>query len=108
MSGALTERLVLSSNFLAALDQLPDGYRRGSFRGRRWGLTVRRASDRRRIWLYGEDLAGTDIVSFNLYIGAGDEPLLKPCEMSASKVIEFVVEFSPDAVGGVPGCNGQT
>ena len=47
-----------------------------------------------RTWLYGEELSGRDIVSFNLYLLAEPGSILKPCEMS-SKVIEFVLGFEP-------------
>lgn len=39
---------------------------------------------------------GTDIVSFNLFRVTSDRTLLKPCEMSAEKVVAFVLEFRPD------------
>nr|WP_246740169.1 hypothetical protein [Rhizobium anhuiense] len=61
----------------------------------RRGVTVKRSEDGRRTWLYGEGLSGTDIVSFNLYRLAGPRPILKPCEMSSTKAIEFVLGFEP-------------
>lgn len=81
--------------FQRALVQLPDGYVEGGFSGRRWGVTTKRSQDDRRIWLYAEDLSGTDIVSFNLYTLGDDKAVLKPCEMSSDKVIEFVLGFEP-------------
>ena len=75
----------------AALSAFPDGYFQGEFGDRRWGITVRRSNDARRMWLYAEELGGSRIVSFNLYRDSAGRPLLKPCEMSAAKVIEFVV-----------------
>ncbi|EJJ25171.1 hypothetical protein [Rhizobium sp. CF142] len=81
--------------FEDALAKLPDGYRAGYFGGRRWGVTVKWSEDGKRTWLYGEELSATNIVSFNLYRLAGSRSLLKPCEMSAAKVIEFVLGFEP-------------
>ncbi|KOF13199.1 hypothetical protein AC244_32165 [Ensifer adhaerens] len=81
--------------FEDALARLPDGYVDGNFGGRSWGVTVKRSQDGKRIWLYGEELSGTDIVSFNLYRLAGSRLILKPCEMSSAKVIEFVLGFEP-------------
>ncbi|MBY5325467.1 hypothetical protein GR247_38300 [Rhizobium leguminosarum] len=81
--------------FEDALAKLPDGYVDGYFDGRPWGVTVKRSEDRKRTWLYGEELSGTDIVSFNLYRLAGPRSILKPCEMSSAKVIEFVRGFEP-------------
>jgi len=92
MPGALTssgEAPPVPASFEAALARLPDGY----FGGQEWGVTVKRSQDRKRTWLYGQELGGTDIVSFNLYRLMGLGPMLKPCEMSSAKVIEFVLGF---------------
>ncbi|MDI5925190.1 hypothetical protein QBK93_10925 [Rhizobium leguminosarum] len=85
----------LLATFEDALAKLPDGYVDGHFDQRSWGVTVKRSQDGKRIWLYGEELSGTDIVSFNLYRLAGPGSILKPCEMSTAKVIEFVLGFEP-------------
>ena len=82
--------------FTNALALIPEGYSEGSFEGRRWGATVRRSPDGKRIWLYGEDLAGSDIVSFNLYLLEASGSTLKPCEMSSEKVTAFVLSYRPD------------
>ncbi|NTJ45041.1 hypothetical protein G6L28_20860 [Agrobacterium larrymoorei] len=100
MSGAVIcggEAPLGSASFEAALSRLPNGYVDGNFGGRAWGVTVKRSQDGKRIWLYGEELGGTDIVSFNLYRLAGSRPMLKPCEMSSAKVIDFVLGFEPSA-----------
>ena len=81
--------------FEKALAQLPDGYGQGSFAGRPWGVTVRRSADGRRIWLYGEELGGADVVSFNFYVLSGPSTVLRPCEMSSSRVVDFVLGFKP-------------
>lgn len=99
MSGAMSHVPSLSADFGACLGSLPDGYSQGDFQGQRWGVTVRRGLDGRRLWLYGEELGGKDIVSFNLYSGVGGRHLLKPCEMSSTKVVEFVLGFRPDGRG---------
>ncbi|RWY77385.1 hypothetical protein EHI44_33520 [Rhizobium leguminosarum] len=85
----------IEATFKDALAKLPDGYVDGHFGNRPWGVTVKRSEDHKRIWLYGEELGGADIVSFNLYRLAGSGPILKPCEMSAAMVIEFVLGFEP-------------
>lgn len=59
------------------------------------GVAVKRSQDGKRSWLYGQELGGTGIISFNLYRLAGSGPMLKPCEMSSAKVIEFVLGFEP-------------
>ena len=57
----------LLATFEDALARLPDGYVDGHFGNRSWSVTVKRSEDGKRTWLYGEELSGTDIVSFNLY-----------------------------------------
>jgi hypothetical protein len=83
----------VQATFEDALAKLPDGYVDGNFGNRSWGVTVKRSEEGKRIWLYGEELGGTDIVSFNLYRLAGPGSILKPCEMSSAKVIDFVLGF---------------
>jgi hypothetical protein len=83
------------ATFEDALAKLPDGYVDGHFGNRPWGVTVTRSQDGKRTWLYGEELGGTNIVSFNLYRLAGPGSILKPCEMSCANVIEFVLGFEP-------------
>ncbi|MBB2701046.1 hypothetical protein CO670_26000 [Rhizobium sp. J15] len=105
MAGALTsskEASAVSASFEAALARLSDGYIHGNFGGRAWGVTVKRSEDGKRTWLYGEELGGTDIISFNFYRLAASGSLLKPCEMSSTKVIEFVLGFEPSTQKAVP------
>ncbi|XUY30266.1 hypothetical protein RMR21_024200 (plasmid) [Agrobacterium sp. rho-8.1] len=80
--------------FEHALERFPEGYSLGNFHGRKWGVTVKRSAGRNRVWLYAEDLAGSDIVSFNLYRLKGAGLKLKPCEMSSEKVVAFVLGFN--------------
>lgn len=80
------------TEFMQNLDALPTGYWRGVFRNAPWSMTLERSSDGRRLKLFGEHLGGDDHVSFNLYFVNG-KPRLKPCEMPAEKVIDFVLEF---------------
>ena len=84
------------AEFDAAFAKLAEGYGEGVYDGRRFGVTIRRSEDGRRNSLFARELAGTDIVSFNLYRTATDRTLLKPCEMSADKVVAFVLDFRPD------------
>ena len=85
------------AEFDTAFDKLAEGYSEGVYEGRRFGLIVRRSEDGRRNGLFARELAGTDIVSFNLYRVASDKTSLKPCEMSAGKVVAFVLDFRPDS-----------
>lgn len=79
--------------FQEALSLFPDGYSEGMFEGSRWGATVKRSVDGKRIWLFAEQLGGAEIVSFNLYRLDGSGDALKPCEMSSEKIIAFVRGF---------------
>jgi hypothetical protein len=81
------------SEFEHGLAALPGGYMEGHFQDQPWGVTIKRSADGKRIWLYGEELGGTDVVSFNLYVLSGASLTLKPCEMSSSKVVDFVLGF---------------
>lgn len=82
--------------FLARLAALPTGYSAGTCRDRRYGLTVGASADGRRRWLFAEELGGSDRISGNLYRLANGRALLKPCEMPAGKVVDFVLGFRPD------------
>lgn len=86
-----------SAAFLARLEVWPPGYAEGVYAGRRWGVTLTESADRRRVWLYGEELGGTARVSFNLYRLAGGRVALRPCEMPAEAVIAFVLGYHPES-----------
>ena len=81
--------------FLDALARLPDGHSEGSHAGAPWRATVNRSPDGRRVWLLAEALGGPGLVGFNLYTTATG-PQLKPCEMPAQTVIDFVLGYLPD------------
>lgn len=83
--------------FLQKFLRLPGGYRDVTFNGRRYGVSIDVSADGRRRKLFAEELGGTDHVSFNLYLLDGKPPLLKPCEMPAEKVINFVLSFEDEA-----------
>ena len=87
--GAATQRALIST-FDVALARLPTGYLKGSFMGRTYGVTITRSEDGKRTSLFARELGGQDIVSFNLY-GLSTGELLKPCEMSSQKVVDFVI-----------------
>lgn len=84
------------AEFDEAFKKFPEGYSQGVYEGQRFGLVVRRSDDGRRNSLFAKELAGTDIVSFNLYRFSSGKTSLKPCEMSAEKVTAFVLGFRAD------------
>jgi hypothetical protein len=78
------------ASFITAFDAMPLGGYGGSFKGKRYRITKTAMATGRSQKLEAEELGGNDYISFNLYRLSGGEPLLKPCEMSAEKVISFV------------------
>lgn len=76
--------------FIAAFDRLPVGGYGGTYQGKCYRLTKTVMATGRSQKLEAEELGGNDYISFNLYRLASGESLLKPCEMPAEKVIDFV------------------
>lgn len=79
--------------FFHALMSMPRGYSKGRCGGRPWGATLEEAAGGRRYKLFAEELGGKDFVSFNLYLTGDNELMLRPCEMPAEKVIDFVLGY---------------
>lgn len=76
------------------VDRVPDGWTAVVYAGRPYGLSRRDHADGRSVSLYAEELGGTDVVSTNVYrTGAG--VLLRPCEMPAAKVLDFLRDWTP-------------
>lgn len=78
------------SAFRQRLLTLPPGTYDVTFRSRRYLLNIERVSKGRITKLYARELGGRDIVSGN-YFTTVKGGLLKPCEMSPKKVIDFVL-----------------
>ena len=87
--------MLVTQAFLDALDRLPRHYTEGLYQGRSYGTTVAEVAKGREIKLYAEELGGTDLVSFNLYRLSDGLTRLKPCEMTAEKVADFVLGYEP-------------
>ncbi len=82
--------------FLAAFDALPQGSFTGTAHGRRYVVTRSGFSGDKAQKLVAEELGGADYISLNLYrLASGAR--LKPCEMPAQKVVDFVLALQPDA-----------
>ena len=82
--------------FLAAFDALPKGGYGATYQGKRCRVIKSVLVSGRSQKLEAEELGGPDYISFNLYRLASGEALLKPCEMPAEKVIEFVLNVEVD------------
>lgn len=72
----------------ALFDRLPVGWSVVEYDGRRYGVT-RTVRGGRSEKVLAEALDGSDLISANLYRVEGQN-LLKPCEMSAEKVVDFL------------------
>ena len=83
------------SDFADALAALPVGTFYGAVESRRYVVTKSTFSEGRSIKLVAEELGGDDYISLNWYdLAAGAR--LKPCEMPAAKVTEFVLSLKPE------------
>jgi hypothetical protein len=87
--------VTITQAFLEALERLPRRYSEGTYKGRSYGATVSSAAMGHEIKLYAEELGGKDHVSFNLYTLSDGTRTLKPCEMPAEKVVDFVLGYQP-------------
>lgn len=87
----------MEANFESALAAIPKGYGEGVYKGLRYGVTVSVSDNGKRTSLFARSLAGSDLVSFNLYRLGSGERALRPCEMPAEMVIAFVLGYVPDS-----------
>lgn len=85
------------SDFENTLAEFPIGYSEGDYAGRRYGVTLHRSHDGKRVSLFARQLAGNDVVSFNLYKLKSGISALRPCEMLSDKVVAFVKGYVPDS-----------
>lgn len=76
--------------FYTSLLALPNGANYVRYMGKRYLLRKETLLEGKLLKLYAEELGGTNTVSGNYYttIKGG---MLKPCEMSDAKVIDFVL-----------------
>jgi hypothetical protein len=88
-----------SAHLHRLVERVPEGWSSVTYDGRAYGLNRTSRAGGRSVAVYAEELGGTDVVSTNVYrTSTGD--LLKPCEMPASKVLDFLAGWSP-ATGSV-------
>jgi len=78
------------TEFYMKLLTLPDGANDLIYDNRRYLLRKETLLDGKLIKIYAEDLSANDIVSGNYY-SSMKGGMLKPCEMSNKKVIDFVL-----------------
>jgi hypothetical protein len=81
--------------FYKKLQSLPDQSCFIWFKDRRYLLTKSTLCNGKLIKLYAKELGGNDIVSGNYYVSIKNG-LLKPCEMSPQKVIDFILKLKEE------------
>ena len=82
------------TEFYRQLLALPSGANDIFYREKRYLLRKETLLDGKLIKIYAEELGDTDIVSGNYY-PTMKNGMLKPCEMSDKKVIDFVLHAKP-------------
>ncbi len=85
----------------AKLTTLPPGYSEGWYQGRRYRLSLRSLADGKINSFQATELGGNGYISLNFYRLSSGNYVLKPCEMPAQKVIDFIAGVEP--VGMVSG-----
>lgn len=79
----------MSNPLLKYIDAIPEGYSLGSYRNSTYGITKTSFNSGKSIKIYGDELGRNDFVGLNYYITT-KKNLLKPCEMSEAKVVDFL------------------
>ncbi len=82
----------MSLNFRDKISQLPTGSFYCFYKKKKYLLTKQVYSNNKIIKIYAKELKGNDIVSGNYFVTIKNG-LLKPCEMSDKKVIDFVTHL---------------
>lgn len=74
---------------LAQIEKIREGYSEGLYNRKKYSITKQVFNQHRSFKVYAKELGGNDFISLNYYITQQKEQL-KPCEMSARKVIHFL------------------
>ncbi|WP_309497685.1 hypothetical protein [Sulfurovum sp.] len=82
------------TEFYTKLLALPNGANNVIYLGKRYLLRKDTLLEGKLLKVYAEELGNTDIVSGNYYPSIKNG-MLKPCEMSDKKVIDFVLHAEP-------------
>jgi len=77
---------------LRQIQSFPEGYTTVHFQGKTYGLTKETFNSGKSFKVYASELQGIDFISLNLYV-TKKGILLKPCEMTAEKVISFLQQM---------------
>ncbi len=85
-----------SEDFLTAFFALPTGTFTGRADAKRYVASRQVLAGGKSHKLVVHELSGTDYISLNLYQTRNSGALLRPCEMPARKVVDFVLALIPD------------
>ncbi len=83
-------------DFLTAFFALPTGTFTGRADTKRYVVSRQVLAGGKSHKLVAHELGGTDYISLNLYQTRNSGALLRPCEMPARKVVDFVLALIPD------------
>lgn len=83
--------------FASAFFDLPLGTFTGRAHGQRYVVTRQVMAGGKAHKLVAHQMGGKDYISLNLYQTRSSGLLLRPCEMPARKVTEFVIALRPEA-----------
>ncbi|WP_051927644.1 hypothetical protein [Ruegeria halocynthiae] len=81
--------------FLSAYFAIPLGTSTGTSGNRRYVVSRTSLANGKSHKLVAHELGGGDYISLNLYLTKNSGALLRPCEMSEAKVVEFITSFAP-------------
>jgi len=79
-------------NFFKKLQSLKDGAYYVKYKDKKYLLNKKTLLNSKLIKIYANELGGNDIVSGNYYTTIKNG-LLKPCEMSEAKVVNFILNL---------------
>ena len=80
---------------IAAFQALPAGTHIGKYQDVRYVFSKTRFANGKSWKLVAEQLDGPDYISLNLY-ALPDRTVIRPCEMSLSKVCDFILGLRPE------------
>ncbi|WP_170785002.1 hypothetical protein [Ruegeria lacuscaerulensis] len=88
--------MTASDTFLTAFFAIPLGTSNGQSGAKSYVVSRSELAGGKSHKLVTRERGGPDYISLNLYLTKNSGALLRPCEMSAQKVTEFVISFQPE------------
>jgi hypothetical protein len=82
------------ADLASLIEAVPEGWSRVTYAGRPYGLTRHTKAGGKVVSILAEELGGPDLVSANVHRTTTADHL-RPCEMPAAKVLEFLRGWEP-------------